>query len=275
MPDEERVISPRLLRVAVVAFVAACFGVVVLVVLVVAGGVKYGLPMAKRIDTASTLILDCQYYDPRIQKMRSNPNCFPSAFNATTGAIKDAAGTVDKSLKQLTPKIAVAADNSKAASAKTVEVLGSVNDAVGTANTLLADGDEAVKALKKPVESLDKLISDTNASIDTLLKSGDTAVVAAAESLKKLSDLEDELKKAVATGSDQVGYIVNEMLGIIDGKEVQDILSGAAKTSVHFGEIMESVDTATRYLRQKVALIKKILWAIIDAVKFTISPIKR
>jgi hypothetical protein len=245
---------------ACIAFAAVAWGVLAIRMWPVA---TIGQAVAARVNEASKPMLECTYWDAKAKIQRSNPNCLPSSFAATTGAIRSSAGEIDKALKLLTPKIAISADNSALASAQTVVVLKSANGAI-------LDARSVVQRLGSAVDELHLAVADISQDVQALLKSSDGAVKASVKPLEELAALTNKLGNAVDKDGPVVHDILHQMLAKVQDENITRTIANIEKATKHIANTSETVDQVTQPLRKKVSIVHSILLRIshlLNAIK--------
>ncbi len=241
----------RLFAAALIAAIAAAAAITTAAA-AFAGLGFYLWPVAKRIEKTSAILLDC----------KGNPACLPSQALAITGSVRSIAGSVTKAMPEITAAAKIASEQSANASRQAAiaaeETAGLVKDARAATQQLTAD-----------LVALHALITGLDAGAKTLLASADTTVKAAGAALVELAALEKELSKAIQEGSPKALEIANAMLAILNDASIRDTLANVEAATGSGAEILDTVDQATRGLREKIGRVKWLLNRIVGIVKVT------
>jgi hypothetical protein len=206
-------------------------------------------PIVLRVDKASAQLLEC----------KSNPACLQSQILATTGSVKAIAGAIAKSAPQVASTLTQASATSQRASNETVALLQQVQGTVDRVNTAIvetqADTHTVLETANRTVENVNTPLAE----LATLEVSLDRQVNAVGNSAVAASD---HIQMVLADPS-----ITNAFANLdLTSKNMADGTKSAANT-------LETVDIATRDLRQKAGRVKYIIGLILHMITVPISVI--
>lgn len=220
-------------------------GLVVLVAVTIAIAVRVD-GIVVRVDKASATVLDC----------KGHGACLPAQVLATVGAVAKSAGTVTKAMPAIAAAAQTAASNSAEASKRTVVVMDDAHALLGQAKRTMAD--------------LDAAIQDLDASVKAVSGGAGGTVAAATAALDELTVLEKQLAAEMAAGSPKVEATLDAMAKVANDPAIAAVLKNTEDATYHGAQVVETVDIATRGLRQKVGRVKWLIEKVLGMVKLTI-----
>jgi chromosome segregation ATPase len=210
-------------------------------------------PVAGRAEVASRQLLEC----------KGNAACLQSQLLATVGSVKAIAGAVAKAAPEISLSIKAASANSVAASRQTIEVSKAATD-------VLVSSKATIDELHATVKDLHASVADLTKDAHTLLGSSDGTIKEAGEALVKLGALEDTLNQQIKDGAPEVRKTLEAMAALIDNADLKGILTNADNGTKSLANIADTMDIATRGLRQKAGRVKWVIEKLLNIIKVTI-----
>jgi hypothetical protein len=239
--------------------------------LVALAGLAFMLwPSAPRVNKIAALLADCNWYDKINKRWRGNPGCLQTNVLSFTGSVRAVEKTVLQALPDIATSARLAANNSADASKHTAEAAKKAGDLIDAGTAVVKNLDGAVTDLRAYAKDLHNAMGGLEAPARAMLADSDQAVKDAGAALVQLADLEKELKRVVGLDNEKALEIAQAMLDRIQDKDVTVLLENLNHATASGSEILKSVDMATRWMREKVALVKTILNRILGLIKVTV-----
>lgn len=221
------------------------------------------------IDLQDSLgpLLHCTYKGTD-GKMHGNAACLQSEIEGVGGSVRSASGQLAIMTKTINGVVPDLASSAKKAASNSADASQSTVDLIKHSTALVDSASKAVDEMKADMTELHTAISDLDQGIQPLLKSSDTAIESAGVSIEGLTALEKQLGQVIGVDNAKALEIVAQMQG--ESGQLSQTVDNIQVMTKEGGEILTSVDTATRWMRQKAALVKTILSKIWDMVKITV-----
>lgn len=241
-----------------------------------AGLLLWMYPTAKRVDAASSALLVCRYQDAQ-GKWHGNPNCAQSLVQAIGGSVRSVSGDIAKATKEDMPIVSKAVKEWSAASvsasnqinALSVEGTGAVKD---LRKLLNEDVHNSLTALHDAINSLNTEIKHEGGAVHVLLDDSDLTIKAATKAIDQLTVLEAALTAQISKLDPEVTKVLEAMLALVQSEDITGTLKNINAGTKSGKEILDTIDIATRGLRQKAALVKAILLKLVGLVHLQFSP---
>jgi hypothetical protein len=215
----------------------------------VAGAFFYLWPTIRRIDAATVPLLEC----------KGNGACLPAQILAISGSARYTMGQVARAAPEIAQSIKVASAKSAATSERAQEVATQTLVVMRQVQEVAKGAESVTVELAGAARELHGAIAGMHGEVTTLLGSTDRTMRSAGAALDQLTGLEQQLQQALAEDNPKALEIADAMLAVIQNKSVTDTLDHIATGTASGAEILTTVDIATRGLRTKAALIKRIL----------------
>ena len=222
-----------------------------------------------RVDIASAQLLDCVTVDSTGVR-RGNPACLQAQLLAITGSTRATMGAVAKAAPEIAQSIRSASLNSVQASLATTQ-------ATDSAVLLLSDSRETVKELQRTLVALRSSVRDLSDEGTKMIAAGSTAVLRAYPAIDQLAILERSLTAQVEQQSPEIGRTLMAMQRILNDPalaslvdHVDGIAANTEKGTKHLAETSETIDIATRSLRQKAGRVKWVIEKVLGIIKITL-----
>ena len=209
-------------------------------------------PTMIRVNTASAILLNC----------KGNAACLPSQMLALVGALKATAGAAARA----SPEIATAA---KQASAYSVEASKRAAETAAEGKALMEDLRLLVGDLRGTVQELHQAVADLSKDLSTVAGSADSTVQQASRTLAELEKLIVTLDIQIRDGSPDVQRTLKAMALLMEDPALARTLANVNDASYHGSQVIETVDVATRGLREKAGRVKWLISKIAGMVKMT------
>lgn len=225
-----------------------------------------------RANVASSQLMDCVVTDETGK--HGNPACLQSQVLAITGSVRATMGAVAKAAPDIATSIRRASANSALASQATIDVAQSATE-------LMAHANGAVVELQATLGDLHKAVADLSTDSHALLASSDSAVRGlssnAALVLDRLATLEVTLDKQINDGAPEAKRTLEAMTKLLEDPAITKLLEHADGIAVNaergttaLANTAETIDIATRDLRQKAGRVKWVIERVLSMVKVTV-----
>jgi hypothetical protein len=173
----------------------------------------------------------------------------------SSGAIVSGANALAKALPAIAANSAEASRQTALAAEKTGLVMDNVNG-------LVTD-------LRGTAAELQRAITDLDGDAATLTKSADAALAATGKTLEQLTGLEVVLRKQLEAGAPEALATLQAMRKLAEDPALDNVLKNVDSATYHGAATIETMDIATRGLRQKVGRVKWVLEHLLGLVKLT------
>lgn len=250
------------LKTAAVLFLCVAWGVVAVLL----------WPTMRRVDKASSALLDCTVYDQAAGKWRGNPGCIQSNILAFTGSVKQVERTTLKVLPDIAQSAKLAAQNSAEASKHTAEAARKAGELLDASTATVQNVNGAITQFRGYAQELHDAIAESGPAVTLLLNDSDATIQSAGQALDQVTKLEAALTVAIDTDNQDVKAILQAMLDRMNDPALTTTLENLQRATVSGANILESVDLGTRWMREKVAVVKAIVTKMLGIVKLTFSP---
>ncbi len=184
--------------------------------------------------------------------------------------VQHSAGAMEKGATAVAKALPEIAKNSAEASKQGAEASRQISEAAKQGAAAMVNLNGLITDLRGTAAELHTAVADLDGDATTLTNSANSDLQEAGEALKGFAALEKTLQAQLDAASPEATATLKAMRKLAENPAIADVIENVKDATFHGAETMETVDLATRGLRQKIGRVKWILEHLLGLVKIAI-----